>query len=275
MLISAKLAPVFDYDVLVDFWTRADELGYAAVWNYDHFLGLGATPEDLAKPTLEGWTTLAAMAVHVKRARIGCMVTGVTYRHPAVLAKMAVTLDHISHGRLEFGIGAAWHQAEHDAFGIAFPSPGTRVAMLDDALRLMKAFWADERTYRGSHYTLSDAVCSPLPVQRPHPPIVVGGGKPKMLRVVAAHADEWNIVATTPEDFAARSRQIDEICAEIGRDPKAIRRGVQLFLHPDVEGQVDEELAKIKSFEDAGCEHAVLSFYHPPSPAILEKAAPR
>ena len=126
MLISAKLAPLFAYEELERFWRAADELGFHAVWNYDHFYGLGGTVADFRHDTLEGWTTLAAMGTIVKRARIGCMVTGVTYRHPAVLANMAVTVDHISGGHLEFGLGAAWHEAEHAGYGIDFPRAGVR-----------------------------------------------------------------------------------------------------------------------------------------------------
>ena len=122
MLRSAKIAPVFDYPLLERFWKDADQLGFHGVWNYDHFYGM----VDPDQPTLEGWTTLTAMAALTSRARVGCMVTGVTYRHPAILAKMAVAVDHVSGGRLELGLGAAWHVAEHEGYGIEFPSPGTR-----------------------------------------------------------------------------------------------------------------------------------------------------
>lgn len=276
MRISAKLAPVFDYETLVEFWLAADDLGYYAVWNYDHFYGLGTQATELEQPTLEGWTTLAAMAVHVKRARIGCMVTGVTYRHPSVLAKMAVTVDHISGGRLEFGIGAAWHQPEHDGLGIDFPSPGARVAMLDEALTVIRQTWTEERpSFEGTYFKLREALCSPKPVQSPHPPIVIGGMQPKMLKVIAKHADEWNVPGADPETYARLSKQIDENCAEIGRDPALIRRGVQLFVHPAVEGQPEQQIAMIPAFADAGCEHVVLSFYQPPTKDLLERLAPQ
>jgi alkanesulfonate monooxygenase SsuD/methylene tetrahydromethanopterin reductase-like flavin-dependent oxidoreductase (luciferase family) len=140
MRISVKLAPTFAYPELEQFWRSADQLGFGAIWNYDHFYGL----VDNATPTLEGWTTLAAMGAVVRRARVGCMVTGVTYRNPAILAKMAVTVDHITGGRLDFGIGAGWHEDEHRAFGIEFPSPGTRVAMLDEALTVIRRLWTEE-----------------------------------------------------------------------------------------------------------------------------------
>src|SRR6201990_1800342 len=146
MLLSAKLAPTFDYPVLEEFWRTADELGFHSVADYDHFYGL----EDDTVPTFEGWTLLAAMAAVVRRARLSCMVTGVTYRNPAVLAKMAVTVDHTSGVRLEFGLGAGWHEAEHRGYGIEFPSAGTRVAMLDEALTVIRRLWTEESvTYQG------------------------------------------------------------------------------------------------------------------------------
>src|SRR5947208_16121555 len=131
MLRSAKIAPTFDYHVLERFWRDADELGFHGVYNYDHFYGLYVLGQPLEVPTLEAWTTLAAMAKVTTRARIGCMVTGVTYRHPAILANMAVSVDHISGGRLAFGIGAAWHEPEHLTYGIELPSARTRTAMRD------------------------------------------------------------------------------------------------------------------------------------------------
>jgi F420-dependent oxidoreductase-like protein len=276
MLTSAKLAPMFAYADLERFWRDADELGFHAIWNYDHFYGLGGGVADLRKDTLEGWTTLAAMASIVKRARIGCMVTGVTYRHPAVLANMATTVDHISGGRLEFGLGAAWHEAEHAGYGIDFPRAGVRIAMLDEALQLIKLLWTqDEANFDGQYYHLKDAICNPKPVQKPHPPIVVGGtGEKKMLRVVATQANEWNAVSFDPKEWERLNGVLDEHCQAIGRDPKEIRRGVQLFIHPEQEDQMAGQIGLLPEFEQAGCEHAVLSFYQPPTRAQLEQVAP-
>ena len=270
VLISTKLAPCFEYPVLEEFWKTSDQLGFHAVWDYDHFYGL----VDPSGFTYEGWTILAAMATRIERARIGCMVTGVTYRHPAVLANMAVTVDHISGGRLEFGIGAAWHEPEHKGYGIEFPSNATRVAMLDEALDVIKMLWTQDRAnHQGRFYTLNDAQCIPKPLQDPHPPIVVGGSKPKMLRVIAKHADEWNTPTTSAEEWTTMNATLDEACAEVGRDPKAIRRSVQLFLHPAQEGQIDSLLETLPDYEKAGCEHVVLSFYQPPTRSELERCA--
>jgi len=270
MLVSAKLAPVFDYAVLEQFWRSADELGFHGVWDYDHFYGLA----DPAQPTFEGWTALAAMAALTTRARVGCLVSSVTYRNPAVLAKMAVTVDHISGGRLEFGIGAGWHENEHQGYGLEFPSAGTRVDMLDEALTVIRRLWTEDQvSFAGRFYTLDAALGNPKPLQRPHPPIVIGGGKPKMLRVIARHADEWNAPGQGPQEWAATSAQLDEVCTEIGRVPVEIRRSVQLFLHPQNPDQVAEQLALLDEYEQLGCQHVVLSFYQPPDTALMQRCA--
>ena len=271
MRISVKLAPTFTYPELEQFWRTADELGFEAIWNYDHFYGL----VDDAKPTHEGWTTLAAMAVVIRQARVGCMVTGVTYRNPAILAKMAVTVDHISGGRLDFGIGAGWHEAEHRGYGIGFPGPGARVAMLDEALTVIRRLWTEDAvTHSGRFFTLTDALCEPKPIQRPHPPIIVGGSKPKMLRVIARHADEWNMPSHNgPAEWGEATAALDLACAEVGRDPGDVRRAVQLFLHPRKPEQVSEQLRLLPDYQRLGCEHAVLSFYQPPSEELLQQCA--
>ncbi len=272
MLVSAKLAPTFDYPVLEQFWSDADRLGFHGVWDYDHFYGL----TDRVQPTFEGWTTLAAMAAKTDRARVGCLVSSVTFRNPAVLAKMAVTVDHISGGRLEFGLGAGWHDDEHRGYGIEFPSPGARVAMLDEALTVIRGLWTEESvTFEGEFFTVIDALANPKPLQRPHPPIVIGAVKPRMLRVVARHADEWNVPGQGPEGWAATSAELDAACAEVGRDPADIRRSVQLFLHPANPDQVAKELDTLTAYEQAGCQHVVLSFYQPPDSELLERCAAR
>lgn len=276
MLLSAKLAPCFDYAEMERFWRDADDLGFHGVWNYDHFYGLGTEPAQQRVPTLEGWTSLAAMAKVVTRARIGCMVSAVTFRNPAVLANMAATVDHISGGRLEFGIGAAWHEPEHVAYGLPFPGPGARLAMLREAIAIITGLWSNETTtFEGEHYSVRDALCEPKPLQRPRPPIVIGGSGPKMLRLIAELADEWNCVATRPDDWAQRNALVEAACAQAGRDPTTLRRSVQLFIHPAQDGQPEEMAATLPAYEDAGCEHAVLSFYQPPGRALLEQLAPR
>ncbi len=273
VLRSAKVAPVFDYPLLERFWRDADELGFHGIWDYDHFYGL----QDPDQDTLEGWTTLAAMAAVTSRARIGCMVSGVTYRHPAVLAKMAATVDHISNGRLEFGIGAAWHEAEHEGFGIPFPPGGTRIAMLDEAAGIIRRMWSEDTVdHDGTYWKLREARCHPKPRQA-HVPMVIGGsGRRKTLRVVAKHADEWNFPAVTGEPglFVELMGVLDEHCAAIGRDPGSIRRSVQLFIYPDDTEAAERVLSQVGEYESAGASHIVFSFYSPPSRELLASVAP-
>lgn len=275
MLRSAKIAPVFDYPLLERFWSDADELGYHGVWNYDHFYGLYLAGQPLELPTLEGWTTLAAMAKVTSRARIGCMVTGVTYRHPALLANMAVSVDHISGGRLEFGLGAAWHEPEHLTYGMGFPSAGTRIAMLDEACEIIRRLWTEDRVdHEGRFWTLKDAICEPKPVQERLPIVIGGSGPKKTLRVVAKHADEWNAPAATADEYRRLSAILEDHCADVGRDPSEIRRSVQMFLFSNDDATLAGVPAELDALAGAGVQHVVLSFYAPPTREQLEALAP-
>jgi F420-dependent oxidoreductase-like protein len=227
LAIGLKLSPQgTDVASLRAVWRVADEAGFDHVWNFDHFAAISGDPE---VDVLEGWTLLGAMAEATSRVRIGCMVTGNTYRHPAVLAKMAVTVDHLSGGRLELGLGAAWAELEHEMLGLEFGSPGTRVARLAEACVALKRLFTEERaSFDGTHYRLRDAIANPKPVQRPHPPLWIGGrGERKTLRVVAEHADVWNAPGGEPDEVARLSGVVDRHCADVGRDPAAIRRSVQ------------------------------------------------
>jgi F420-dependent oxidoreductase-like protein len=222
-----KLAPqLTTVDEMRAVWRVADEAGFDHVWNFDHFAAIVGDP---AGDVLEGWTLLGAMAEATSRTRIGCMVTGNTYRHPGVLAKIAVTVDHLSNGRLEFGIGAAWAENEHAMLGLEFGRVGQRIERLAEACTLMKLLWTEERaSFRGRYYELTDALANPKPVQKPYPPIWIGGsGERKTLRVVAEHADVWNATTGDPDEDARVSGVLDRHCADIGRDPAEIRRSIQ------------------------------------------------
>jgi F420-dependent oxidoreductase-like protein len=169
------------------------------------------------------------MAVATRRIKLGPMVLGNTFRHPAVVANMAATLDHVSGGRLQLGFGAGWMQSEHDGYGIPLPRPAERIDRLDEALQVVKLLLTEKRaTFEGRHYQLRDAICEPKPLQRPHPPIVVGGGGEKRtLRVVARHADEWNGEAS-PSQMAHKIAVLREHCRAVGRDADEIEIGVLL-----------------------------------------------
>jgi F420-dependent oxidoreductase-like protein len=276
MLRSVKVAQLFAYPVLERFWRDADELGFHAVWDYDHFYGI----RDHESPTFEGWAMLAAMAAVTSRIRVGCMVTGVTYRHPAILAKMAVSVDHISRGRLDFGIGAGNHEAEHRGYGIPFPPAAERIAMLDEACEIVRRLWTEERVdHAGRFWTLTGAIANPKPLQARIPLVIGGSGERLTLRVVARRADEWNVSprveseADGPREFARLSAVLDEHCAAVERDPAAIRRSVQLLLRPE-ESEVQTALGLLDDYERAGAQHIVFGFTAPPARALLEMLRP-
>ena len=198
---------------------RIDELGYDSLWSYDHFIALGP---DVALPVLDGWSVLAALAPLTARSRLGILVTGITHRNPAILAKMAATLDHLSAGRAILGLGAAWNEEEHWMYGIPFGRDGERLALLDEACRVIRSLFQDEvTTFEGKHCAVHDAVLEPKPVQRRLPILVGGGGERKTLRIVAEHADLWNAFGT-PEVVTRKLGVLREHCAAVGRDPAAI-----------------------------------------------------
>ena len=205
-------------------WRIADESGFDHVWDFDHLASIGEGGPD--RPIYEGWTLQAAMAEATKRARIGCLVTGNTYRNPALLAKEAVTVDHLSGGRLEFGIGAAWAEIEHQMYG--FEGLDHRVGRLSESLRIIKSLWTEERTnFDGRYYKMKDAIANPKPVQKPHPPIWIGASGETTIRLVARYADVWNIAGGDPNRARELTEALEKACAETGRNAQDIRRSIQ------------------------------------------------
>jgi F420-dependent oxidoreductase-like protein len=206
-------------------WQIADEAGFDHVWDFDHLASIGDGGPD--RPIFEGWTLQAAMAQATKRVRIGCLVTGNTYRHPVLLAKEAVTVDHLSGGRLEFGIGAAWAEIEHTMYGIE--GLEHRVGRLSESLQVIKSLWTEERTnFDGRYYHLHDAIANPKPLQKPHPPIWIGASGESTLRLVARHADVWNAAgggdAGKMKELVAK---LEDACGAVGRNVFEIRRSLQ------------------------------------------------
>jgi F420-dependent oxidoreductase-like protein len=242
-----------------DYWQEAERLGYDWASVGDHFMPnpiFGAQPTD---PWNEAWISLAALAEATTHIRVGVLVTSVGYRHPAVLAKMAATLDVISGGRLEFGIGAGYQEAEYRMYGLPFPSASVRIAQLDEALRVCKLLWTQDRAnFTGEHFTLVDAVCAPKPVQQPYPPIWIGGGgEQKTLRVVAEYADGWNAFPAPVPQLQHKLDVLRDHCAAVGRDYNAIRK--QMVCTPIVRNdptQLTQELERFAAERQIPVERA-------------------
>ncbi len=214
------------FDEVVARTRAAEEMGFDGVWGFDHFTPMyGEGPGEC----FEGMTTLAALAGMTSTIRLGLLVTGVTYRRPSVFAAQSLTIDHASNGRFEMALGAAWAKAEHDQLGIPFPSTSERFDLLEDTLEIVtRLFSGDVVSYQGKRVSLDEAQMRPLPVQRPHPPLWIGGSGPKRtLPLVARYADVWH---SGGDDYVEKSRLLDRLSAEAGRDPAAIRRAGSLSL---------------------------------------------
>ena len=213
---------------VLDLWRHVEATGGDIACVTDHFMP--NTPEREGA-MLEGWSTLSALAALVPRIRVGTIVLGNTYRHPAVVAKMAAQVDIISGGRLLLGLGAGWQENEHEAYGIPFLTLRERLERLDEACQVLKSLWTRRRSdFDGRHYRLSDAPLEPKPVQQPHPELMIGGGGERVtLRIVAKHADHWNVWGG-PAVLARKGAILDEHCAAVGRDPKTIRRSANMVL---------------------------------------------
>jgi F420-dependent oxidoreductase-like protein len=216
-------------------WKEAEALGFDTLWVNDHLLP-SFGPEDA--PNLESWTLLAAMATATSRVKVGALVTSNTFRHPAVLAKMATTIDHLSNGRFILGIGAGYFEPEHKAYGITLPAVKERVKRLEEAIQIITKLWTAEPTvsFKGQYYTLVDAPFAPKPVQKPHPPIMIGGtGEKRILPLVARYAQMWNIGNLAPDEIAAKNKVLEEHCRKIGRNCAEIEHSylTPLFLKAD------------------------------------------
>lgn len=262
------------YDDVLAIWREADGLAvFEHAWLWDHLVPLRG---DVRGAALEAWTLLAALAGQTERLRLGVVVTSNRIRPPAVLAKMAATVDRISHGRLVFGIGAggsrvadpqglAMVRREYDAYGVDVVSPGEAVSALGEACTLIRRLWTEDEPFdfAGRCYRLSGAICEPKPVQRPHPPFLIGAAGPRALRVVARHADVWNCPAWTAEEFRGMNRRLDEVCAEAGRDPREIERSKQLLVPRDGAAEARDQLLELA---EAGCTHFVLAPLPPWTP---------
>jgi F420-dependent oxidoreductase-like protein len=232
MRFSFWPSPQRSWDDLLARCRHVADTGWHGVWCADHFMPAGG---DLSQPMAECWTTLAGLAAAVPRVRIGALVTGNTYRHPAVLANMASTVDRISGGRLVLGIGAGWQENEHEAYGMEFGTAGERLRKLEEACQVLTGLLTQERTdFEGEHYRLKQAPLEPKPVQERVPLLVGGGGEKVTMRIAATYADEWNVWGT-PAVLGQKGKVLEQHCADVGRDPGEIRRSAvaMLFLSTD------------------------------------------
>jgi F420-dependent oxidoreductase-like protein len=256
---------------LLAVWQAADDIDvYESGWTFDHFYPIFTASDG---PCLEGWTTLTALAQATERLRLGTLVTGIHYRHPAVLANMAAALDIISNGRLELGIGAGWNEEESGAYGIELGSIKERFDRFEEACEVLTSLLSEETTdFAGRYYQLKGARNEPKGVQRPHPPICIGGsGEKRTLRITARYAQHWNFVGGPPELFAHKRDVLASHCADIGRDPKEITLSAHLRLEPDRNyGKVIEDAAALAA---EGLDLGIVYISPPHDPAVLEPLA--
>ncbi len=247
------------YEAMLSVWQEADaEPSIEHAWLFDHFFPLTG---DTSGPCLEGWTLLSAFAALTKRLRVGLMVTGNTYRHPAVLANMGATVDIISQGRLDFGIGAGWNEQEHTAYGIPMYTTGGRIRRLGEACEIIKRLWTEPTTdFEGRYYQLKGAYCEPKPIQKLPPFVIGGGGEQLTLPIVAKYADIWNMAGGPPEVFKHKSEVLDRHCAAIGRDPATIARSIQVMINPD---NLTETRNLVQSYVEMGVNHVILNLRYP------------
>ena len=246
----------FSYDDILAVGRVGEDSGFSRLWLSDH---LFLAPDAVKTDCLEAWTVLAALARDLTRIRIGAMVTCQSYRNPALLAKIAAGVDHLSGGRLEFGIGAGWKEVEYSAYGYEFPPPPVRVDELVDSLEICTRMWtADKATYSGTRYSITEAPCAPKPVQSPLP-VWIGASKPRMFRIAARYATWLNHggpgVDTTLAGTATRQSQVDDACRAAKRDPRTLKRSVFLTViagatHRDVDALVAEAAARAKLTPD-------------------------
>ena len=210
-----------DYTIVRRAAIECERLGFDSAWLNDHFFPFPSQEE----PWLECWTTLSALAIETKNLRLGTLVSCNSFRYPSVLAKMGATLDVISDGRLELGLGAGWYEAEYVAYGIPFPKSSIRIEQLKEGVQIIKKMWTQERaTYHGKYYSIKEAVCNPKPLQNPHPPIWIGGRSSPVLQVAAEFADGCNFYACSPNECGEKVKTLSQRCMEIGRDPDEIQK---------------------------------------------------
>jgi alkanesulfonate monooxygenase SsuD/methylene tetrahydromethanopterin reductase-like flavin-dependent oxidoreductase (luciferase family) len=260
---------------MLERFVYAERLGLDSAWVCDHFVQ--PSRPDYAGGYLEGWTLLAALAARTERIRLGVLVSSNTFRHPALLAKEAVTVDHVSNGRLDLGLGAGWYAPEHEMYGLELGEPAGLVERFREAVEVVDRLLRAEAavSYEGRHYRLREALFRPGPIQRPRPPLTLGAHRPRMLAIVAEHADRWNSFGTV-EEMRERNARLDEACAAIGRDPRAISRslyGWASMMPRDPFASVDGFAEMVGLYREAGVEQFLIDMPEPSQYPVLERIA--
>ncbi len=240
--------PGKEFDAIKNVALECESLGYDSIWLYDHFI---TYPEATTEPCFESWTTLSALASITKKLGLGTMVTCNSYRYPSVLAKISATLDNISKGRLNLGIGAGWYSLEYNAYGIPFPKASIRIAQLGEAVQIIKKMWTeDEPSFQGKYYTIEKAINSPKPIQKPHPPILIGGrGRKLTLRITAKFADRCNFGGyPTLEEYKEVLGVLRAHCAAVGRNPDEIEKThiIDYTIIGETKGEVEKKIERFK-----------------------------
>jgi alkanesulfonate monooxygenase SsuD/methylene tetrahydromethanopterin reductase-like flavin-dependent oxidoreductase (luciferase family) len=260
------------WSTLVERWRLFEQLGFDSVWDCDHFI----QPSRPTGPYYEAWTLLAALAACTQRIRVGVLVSSNTFRHPALLAKQAVTIDHVSNGRLDVGLGAGWYVPEHKMFGLDFPAPAELVAHFAEAVEVVDGLLRNETfAYAGRRYQLDGARSLPGPIQRPRPPLILGAHRRRMLRIVARYADTWNSFGTVDE-MRERNDVLDEECAALGRDPRTIVRSLYGWAAMMPHDPWDSPSAfedMVASYQEAGVNEFLIDQPRADQQRVLEQVA--
>jgi len=259
------------WDVMLNVWKEADQIDiFESAWNWDHLYPLRGDPHGTS---LEAWTTLAALAQATTRIGVGCMVTGMHFRHPAITASMSATLDHISGGRSYLGLGAGWFESEAEANGIELGSIGERMDRFEEGLEVIVSLLTQEVTiFDGRHYHLREARCEPKPLQKPHPPIVIGGtGRRRTLRAVARWAQIWDALRAEGSEWAELRETLYEHCQAVGRDPGEIACSVHISYGRDDDPAALADKAARRFAE--GADMVVFTMASPYDPSMVEPLA--
>lgn len=257
---------------MLDVWREADDIDvFESAWNFDHFYPIMVP--DLTGPCMESWVTLTALAQATKRIRIGCMVNGVVYRHPAVLANMAASLDIVSGGRLELGLGAGWNEHECDAYGIELGTLTQRFDRFDEACEIIVSMLTQETTtFKGDYFQLDEARNNPPPLQRPHPPICIGGaGERRTLPAVARWAQHWNYPGFDSEGMHAKREKLAEACEAVGRNISEIT--VSQHIPFDAKAGASALADDLAGRSELGLDLAIIYLPPPHDPSVLAPIA--